>query len=955
VDGRLRVAYQPIVDLLDHRTVALEALIRLDDPESSDLANPPAIIDVAESTGLIGALGTHVLTTSCAQLAQWRRVDAPDLQMHVNVSALELRDPGYLDVVNRILRVCQLPANGLVLEITETAALERQGTSQRNLLALSSLGIEIALDDFGTGFASLDLLAATPTRKLKLDRSFIASVGADDDAVRGRGVIVQAAIGMGRSLGLDIVGEGIETEEQARTLLAWGCQYGQGFLFSRAVPPEELDLAIDTAPRASALARTIDSGRLLSTEAADLARALSTVLAAADPDGGKVRHLAASAARVIAGTVGDGPKHIETSVLLAGIADAPERLAEFVHDTASCSMAAREVLHLLRIPPVIGRRTPPGAIARTAWALANARHAGDASYDPVLLAAHPDPVVDATLRQRMDRWWQDLIEVDRARPHEVLDERFRGRDDAATRLRAFIGLARAISSTGTVDEMLDLAAEEARRVLGAASLSISRWEHERGILRTLINVGDLAEWEERYPSDEIYDLAEFSDVAEQLHSGEMMIESLTGPAISSHQRDLLERLGRGSGASAPIVIEQTVWGELYVTSAIGEPPFTPADGPYLSAVAGFVGIAISRAEDVGRLARMIHEDPLTRIANRRRIEEHVNQQLADPARDTPLALLMIDVEGLKHINDEFGHTAGDELLVRVADTLQRAVVGEPHAVAGRLGGDEFCLAIVGDGEHARRVMERIQERLSGSAAPQPRLSVGIAVNHGQVESFRDLLERADTAQYAAKRRGLRMVLDREVDALLRNRGADSALVHRGPRDAARQQLVGISEAWADQLEVRFASTRDHLVALGELAVTLLDLNRWTLSVVPPGTTELRIDGLHLRRARPLGPAPVPVTEEIYDLRDFPATVGAFETGELAIDVDDADADPAERAILTEHGLRYVIGVPRTDPDGTRWLLELYGDDQSLSLRSGKPLVAALRDATFEREGGATTT
>lgn len=943
---RLRVAYQPIVDLLDRRTVAIEALIRLDTPGYAELSNPPAIIEVAESSGLIGALGTHVLAQSCAQLAHWRREAAPDLQVHVNVSPLELRDPRYLDVVNRILRVCQLPTDALVLEITETAALEHDGASQRNLLALSSLGIEIALDDFGTGFASLDLLAATPTRKLKLDRSFIASIGANDDTVRGRGVVVQAAIGLGRSLGLDIVGEGVETDEQAHTLLAWGCQYGQGYLFDKAVRPEELDLRAATALRSSALARTVDSGRVLSPEATDLALSLATVFSSTDEDGGQLRQYAAGAAKVLGGVLGDSRNLVDTAILLAGIADTPEKLKQLGPE-ATCNVAGTELLDLLRIPPTIGRRTPPGAIARTAWALASARLAGDDAYDPVLLAAHPDPRVDATLRQQVDAWWANPTTVTRHRTDlRSFDQRVRGQDDAATRLRALIGLAQAIGSTGSLMEVLELTAEEARRALGCASLSVSRWERDLGILRTLINVGDLASWEERLPEDEVYQVRRYPEIAQQLVDREMSIENLDEPTSSPGRREMLERTGKGSAATIPIIIDDVVWGECFVASAIGDPPFTIADGPFLSAVASFVGIAISRAEDIGRLARMVHEDPLTRVANRRRLEEHVASLLADPDRDTPLALLMIDVDGLKQINDEFGHAAGDDLLVTVADALERASLSETNALAGRLGGDEFCLAMTADGEHARQVIQRVQYRLSESAPPQPRLSVGIGVNHGDAETFGELLERADAAQYAAKRRGVSVVLDEDADALLASAKGESHEGRRRHRDAPHRQLPGVSERWADQLEAATTTNRDGLIALGELAVSLLDLNRWTLSVVQPGSTRLTVERLQLRRARPDGP-PSPSTEESFELQDLPATAEALRTGELALSVDVGPTGVAERQFLIDHGLDYVIGVARTDPDGTRWLLELFGDARSVPFRSCQPLVAAIRDATFD--------
>ncbi len=765
---RIRVAYQPIVDLLDGRTVAVEALLRLDDPHSPELGSPPGVIEVAEASGLIRAVGLHVLATSCAQLAHWRRDEAPELQMHVNVSALELRAPGYVDAVHRVLRVCQVPADSLVLEITETAALENDGVSQRNLLALSTMGIDIALDDFGTGFASLDLLAATPARKLKLDRSFVASIGPQDGAVRGRGVIVQAAVGMARSLGLDIVGEGIESADQAHTLLAWGCQYGQGYLFSRPVPPSDLELRDATALRTTPLARTVDSGRLLSKEATDLALSLTTVLSATAPATRAVRHQAATVARIISSTVGDGRKHVETSVLLAGIADAPEHLACLTDDLATTSLAVQELDDLLRIPPIIGRRTPPGAVARTSWALAQAREAGASGYDPVLLAAHPDPEVDATLRRQVDRWWEDGTTGAAPRLDiRELEQRFRGRDDAAARLRALMGLARAVGATGSLDDLLEVTAEEARRAVGAASLSVSRWEPEEGLLRTLINVGDLAADEDRHPIDEIYDLRDYPEIAEQLRDGQMCIESITEPGPNAQQRAMLERRGRGSGASIPIIVEDNVWGELFVTSTMDDPPYTLADGPYLNAIASFVAIAIGRAEDLSRLTRLVNEDPLTRLPNRRRIEEHLTERLADTAREGPVALAMIDVEGLKHLNEAHGHHVGDAFLVRVADVLQRASLGQANAMAGRLGGDEFCLVLDGEGEQVRGVLHHLQERLAANEAPSARLFVGVAVSNGQAETFTDLLERADAAQYAAKRHRHPIVLDHEVDELVR--------------------------------------------------------------------------------------------------------------------------------------------------------------------------------------------
>ncbi len=949
-EGRLRVAYQPIVDLVDGRIVAIEALVRLPDPPVPDLDGAPNLIAVAESSGLIGAVGTSVLTSAATQLAAWRSQTDVELQVHVNVSPLELRDPRYVDRLQRILAVTGLPAEALVLEITETAALQREGAAQRTLVSLTALGIDIALDDFGTGFASLDLLAATPATSLKLDRSFIDSVGDETDAVRGRAVIVQAAIGLGRSLGLEIVAEGIETPTQARTLLAWGCQFGQGYLYSRPRFAEELDLQGANRKRATSLTQPVPTGQLLSAESIDLALALATTCRATDGDGGRLRSDAAAVAGLIEHTLSSDRDHADTAVLLATIGDAPDRLRTLGSQAETTNLAAHDLVAALSVPPIISRHTPPGAVARTAWALANVRMAGAEHYDPALLAAHPDPAVDATLRTAVDTWWDDPCNLARQQGDlQALEKRLRGRDDADQRLRALLGLARAIGSTGSLEDVLELTAEEALRALGAASVSVSRWEPEEGCIRTLINVGDLADWEQTRPTDETYDTAHYPRLAERMFERTVSVESLGVMEGNDPERHLLQRVGKGSSAAVPIVLDDVVWGELYATTAVGQPSFTLADAPYLSAVASFVGIAISRVEDVGRLARLVHEDPLTRLANRRRLDDHVAALLERPERDTPVSIVMIDVNGLKQINDEYGHRAGDQLLVAVADTLQRMVISEPDGLAARLGGDEFCIAVSGDEERALGLVERIDARLQGGPPPQVRLSIGIASNHGAPEAFGDLLARADAAQYTAKRQGDPVVVDGDTIAHGSSRNGGPAGDRRRRRihdDATRHQVVNATARWAQPLCDVDRPLPNRLVAVGELALALLDLNRWTLSLTDPGSDLLRIDAMQLRRARPRG-ASAPIGEEVYDLHDYPATLAAFETGTLHIDIEDPDADPAERELLEEHGLRYMLALAETDGDGSRWLLELFGDDQSLTFPAAAALVAALRAPSLQ--------
>lgn len=787
-------------------------------PPARELGTSPSapnLIAAAESSGLIGTVGTSVLTMAATQLAVWRRQTDVELQVHLNVSPLELRDPRYVERLQRILAVSGLPAEALVLEITETAALQREGAAQRTLVSLTALGIDIALDDFGTGFASLDLLAATPATSLKLDRSFIDSVGEETDAVRGRAVIVQAAIGLGRSLGLEIVAEGIETPTQARTLLALGCQFGQGYLYSRPRFADDLDLRAARRKRPTSLTQPVPTGQLLSAESIDLALALATSCRATDGDGGRLRSEAAAVAGLIEHTLGSDRVHADTAVLLATIGDAPDRLRSLGAQAETTNLAAHDLVAALSVPPIISRHTPAGAVARTAWALANARLAGAGHDDPALLAAHPDPAVDAALRTAVDAWWDDPCNLARQQGDlQALEQRLRGRDDADQRLRALLGLARAIGSTGSLEDVLELTADEALRALGAASVSVSRWEPEASCIRTLINVGDLADWEETRPTDETYGITHYPRLAERMFERTVSVESLGVLEGDDPERDLLQRVGKGSSAAVPIVLDDVVWGELYATTAVGQPSFTLADVPYLSAVASFVGVAS---------------------------------------------------------------------------------------------------------------------------------------NHGATEAFGDLLARADAAQYTAKRQGDPVVVDGDTIARApsHNGGPPGDRRRRRSRDGAtRHQVVNATARWPQPLCHVDRPLSDRLVAVGELALALLDLNRWTLSVADPGSNLLRIDGMQLRRARPRG-ASVPIGEEIYDLHDYPATLAAFETGTMHVDVDDPGADPAERELLDDHGLRYLLALAEMDGDGARWLLELFGDEQSLTFSAAAALVAAPRTPSLQ--------
>ena len=232
--GALDLAYQPIVDTKNGRVVALEALVRW--TENGEIVEPSHFIPLAESTGLIVRLGTLVLYRACAQARRWlERLDA-GLTICVNISAHQFRDPSFVACVRDTLAATGLPADRLQLEITESAYMGADigVTTVRNLEAL---GVRMAIDDFGTGYSSLGYLKRLPVDALKIDRSFVCDIVSDvaDQAIVG------AICAVANNLGLTVIGEGVETLEQADYLVALGCATLQGFYFARPLTPDGVE------------------------------------------------------------------------------------------------------------------------------------------------------------------------------------------------------------------------------------------------------------------------------------------------------------------------------------------------------------------------------------------------------------------------------------------------------------------------------------------------------------------------------------------------------------------------------------------------------------------------------------------------------------------------------------------------------------------------------------------
>jgi diguanylate cyclase (GGDEF)-like protein len=225
--------YQPIVDLETREVLGVEALLRWAHPGMGMVA-PLDFIPVAEETGLIVEIGEWVVTEAVRQLSLWRAEGHESLWVAVNVSARQLRDARLVDHVETELRRFGVPADRLVVEITESAMMDDERTSAALFNRLRAMGVPLAVDDFGTGYSSLGHLRRFPVSKVKIDREFIAGLDTDNDDA----AIVRAVVAMSLAMGLEVVAEGIETEGQRALLLETGVQLGQGWLFARAEAPE---------------------------------------------------------------------------------------------------------------------------------------------------------------------------------------------------------------------------------------------------------------------------------------------------------------------------------------------------------------------------------------------------------------------------------------------------------------------------------------------------------------------------------------------------------------------------------------------------------------------------------------------------------------------------------------------------------------------------------------------
>ena len=378
--GEIVLHYQPIVSLHDGSVVAVEALARWEHPLRGALG-PEAFIGLAEESGSIAALGAALLDRACAQLAAWHRdPEIPPVDLHLNVSPLQLADPGFPDEVDRALRRAGAPAAHLVLEVTERVLMQRASSPAMVLERLRELGLRLVLDDFGTGGSALGAVKAFPVEAIKIDRAFVATAP-DDPADYA---VVQAITGLARALELRVIGEGVESEGQLTALRDLGVDAVQGYKLGRPAGAAATTRALRGDRPFTPIPAPAGAEELLSLgEAADaLGVSAATLrrwgdagrLRVVRTEGGHRRFSAAEVRRLRIGLAGRTPR---ARPLAPPSGPLPALSALLAEDGARLVATAAGAAHGDGVPGWFATAEARGVLANWLGAVAGAAAAGD--------------------------------------------------------------------------------------------------------------------------------------------------------------------------------------------------------------------------------------------------------------------------------------------------------------------------------------------------------------------------------------------------------------------------------------------------------------------------------------------------------------------------------------------------------------------------------------------------
>ena len=512
-------------------------------------------------------------------------------------------------------------------------------------------------------------------------------------------------------------------------------------------------------------------------------------------------------------------------------------------------------------------------------------------------------------------------------------------------VHALITVVSAVAAVESLDDLVEVAAEEACAALDATSVSISRWEADARVLRVVVNAGELAEGEERRPRDEVYRLDSDDALRQLLIDGCSYVTSLDDPDGLEVEHALLRSLGRHSCAAVPVMLGGAAWGEIWASRDASLPEFSERDLRFLQTIAGQVAAAVGRTELFARMADLAFRDPLTGVGNRRALEERLElvvKESLDAGVD--LAVLLCDADNLKELNDANGHQTGDAALRRLAQTLVAEAPGDDPLVY-RLGGDEFCLLLPGvTAEDAVELGERLLAALQAQQRPALTASCGVATLGMGVTRPTDLLRAADTAQYAAKRGGRsRVCLADPRPVVDWRRPAAGAPARRRLRDG--ESALDVAALLADTVEafdgpLARAAVPHRLEDLACRAIDALDAARAAISFCATGTGSIDVVFMIDARTGRAWRRELGAAEEVWLVADYPSTAAILRGGSFVVHGDDPLADEAEKVVLREFGMRSVLAGAATGANGS-WLLEIYADAQTLPLEPLEPAVRLL--------------
>jgi diguanylate cyclase (GGDEF)-like protein len=506
-------------------------------------------------------------------------------------------------------------------------------------------------------------------------------------------------------------------------------------------------------------------------------------------------------------------------------------------------------------------------------------------------------------------------------------------------LRALITVSSAVAGAHRFEEVLDAVGDQACRVLRAAGISISRWEPELGRFRTLANAGELNPGEEERPVMETWPLTGLDRML--VERGEPYVIALEHVGLPDEERAFLEHIGRGSALACPIRVGDRVWGVLEAYSAVGAPPFTTSHVRFAEALCAQVATAIGRAELFSRLESLAYEDPLTRLPNRRALDDRLEEAVARAlATAKELSLLFCDLDGLKEVNDRRGHDAGDHALASAGRALTEAAAAYPGSFTSRLGGDEFCVVMEGYGPESARALARdASHRLAAAPGGPYTFSCGVACLDEEHRRSADLFRAADAAQYAAKRVGGGKLFVAEPGIPAPAIPLPEPWSRRRFRDAGPHEREALVRFLLELLDgdLDGAGELARLEAVTGAFAEAFDAAKWAISRRLPGAPDVRTVLGSERRDRYVPDASdvrFSVEDEAYALAEYPLTAAIMERGGgFAIDAADETADARERELLAAWGFTAVTAVAALAPDGSAWLVELYSDARTHTLPS----------------------